>query len=39
MSIYIYMFTGDHDVALSYLMDHYPELLPSYSGLSDEERG
>lgn len=30
---------GDHDVALSYLMDHYPELLPSYAGLSDEERG
>jgi len=29
---------GDHDLALSYLMDHYPELLPSYAGLSDAER-
>eukprot|EP00929_Paragymnodinium_shiwhaense_P013106 TRINITY_DN120972_c0_g1_i1.p1 TRINITY_DN120972_c0_g1~~TRINITY_DN120972_c0_g1_i1.p1 ORF type:complete len:912 (-),score=183.20 TRINITY_DN120972_c0_g1_i1:119-2854(-) len=29
---------NDHDQALSYLMDHYPELLPSFNGLSAEEK-
>jgi len=29
---------GDHDEALSYVMDYYPELLPSFNGLSDEEK-
>mmetsp|Transcript_68025 Transcript_68025/g.106354 ORF Transcript_68025/g.106354 Transcript_68025/m.106354 type:complete len:951 (+) Transcript_68025:74-2926(+) len=29
---------GDHDHALSYLMDHYPELLPSFHGLSKKEK-
>mmetsp|Transcript_49333 Transcript_49333/g.117367 ORF Transcript_49333/g.117367 Transcript_49333/m.117367 type:complete len:885 (+) Transcript_49333:112-2766(+) len=29
---------GDHDHALSYLMDYYPELLPSYHGLEPEEK-
>ncbi|CAE8650437.1 unnamed protein product, partial [Polarella glacialis] len=29
---------GDHDIALSYLMDHYPELLPSFIDLDPVER-
>lgn len=28
----------DHDVALSYLIDHFPYCLPSYAGLSPEQR-
>lgn len=29
---------SDHDHALSYLMDHYPELLPSFNGLDEKDR-
>jgi hypothetical protein len=29
---------GDHDHALSYVMDHYPQLLPSFKGLAEDER-
>jgi len=29
---------SDHDHALSYLMDHYPALLPSFAGLSEAEK-
>jgi len=29
---------GDHDHALSYIMDHYPSLLPSFQGLDPQER-
>lgn len=29
---------GDHDHALSYLMDHYPDLLPSFRDLSPAEK-
>jgi len=29
---------SDHDHALSYLMEHYPELLPSFSGLEPEDK-
>jgi len=29
---------GDHDQALSYLMDHYPELIPSYAELEEDEK-
>eukprot|EP00425_Heterocapsa_triquetra_P035343 CAMPEP_0195120010 /NCGR_PEP_ID=MMETSP0448-20130528/120835_1 /TAXON_ID=66468 /ORGANISM="Heterocapsa triquestra, Strain CCMP 448" /LENGTH=864 /DNA_ID=CAMNT_0040157399 /DNA_START=179 /DNA_END=2771 /DNA_ORIENTATION=- len=29
---------GDHDHALSYVMDLFPSLLPSFSGLDPEER-
>merc|ERR550534_2673537 len=29
---------ADHDAALSYLMDHYPHMLPSFRDLSAEER-
>jgi hypothetical protein len=29
---------GDHDHALSYLMEYYPELLPSFKGLDEEEQ-
>jgi len=29
---------GDHDHALSYVMDHYPELLPSFTALAPEQR-
>jgi len=29
---------GDHDHALSYVMDHFPELLPSFKGLQEEEQ-
>jgi len=29
---------GDHDHALSYVMDHFPELLPSFNGLDEEEQ-
>lgn len=29
---------GDHDHALSYLMDYFPHLLPSFNGLAAEER-
>mmetsp|Transcript_57230 Transcript_57230/g.134227 ORF Transcript_57230/g.134227 Transcript_57230/m.134227 type:complete len:868 (-) Transcript_57230:156-2759(-) len=28
----------DHDMALSYVMEFYPEMLPSYKGLSPEEQ-
>eukprot|EP00449_Zooxanthella_nutricula_P062065 CAMPEP_0198556546 /NCGR_PEP_ID=MMETSP1462-20131121/86962_1 /TAXON_ID=1333877 /ORGANISM="Brandtodinium nutriculum, Strain RCC3387" /LENGTH=56 /DNA_ID=CAMNT_0044287299 /DNA_START=43 /DNA_END=210 /DNA_ORIENTATION=- len=28
----------DHDVALSYVMEHYPALLPSYQGLAPAEQ-
>jgi hypothetical protein len=28
----------DHDVALSYVMQHYPELLPSFAGLPEEQK-
>jgi hypothetical protein len=28
----------DHDHALSYVMDHFPELLPSFCGLAPEEK-
>mmetsp|Transcript_48883 Transcript_48883/g.114410 ORF Transcript_48883/g.114410 Transcript_48883/m.114410 type:complete len:844 (+) Transcript_48883:79-2610(+) len=28
----------DHDVALAYIMDNYPELLPSFRSLSPEQR-
>jgi len=29
---------GDHDIALSYVMDHFPELLPSFHALEAEEK-
>lgn len=29
---------GDHDHALSYVMEYFPELLPSFAGLEDAER-
>lgn len=29
---------GDHDQALSYIMDYYPDLLPSFNGLDDGEK-
>jgi hypothetical protein len=29
---------GDHDQALSYIMDYYPDLLPSFKGLDDGEK-
>jgi hypothetical protein len=29
---------ADHDKALSYVMDHYPEMLPSFRELDDVER-
>jgi hypothetical protein len=29
---------SDHDHALSYLMDHYPELLPSFHGLDAKDK-
>jgi len=29
---------GDHDAALGYVMDHYPELLPSFAGLEPDQR-
>lgn len=29
---------GDHDVALGYVMDYYPHLLPSFKGLDDMEK-
>jgi hypothetical protein len=29
---------GDHDHALSYIMDYYPDMLPSFKGLDREER-
>jgi hypothetical protein len=29
---------GDHDIALSYVLEFYPELLPSYAGLPEDER-
>jgi len=29
---------GDHDHALSYVMAHYPHLLPSFRGLDEDER-
>ncbi|CAE7219035.1 par-5 [Symbiodinium natans] len=29
---------GDHDHALCYIMDHYPDLLPSFKELSASER-
>jgi len=29
---------GDHDHALSYIMDHYPDMLPSYRDLHHEEK-
>lgn len=29
---------GDHDVALMYLMDFYPKLLPSFEGLEKHEK-
>jgi len=28
----------DHDVALSYVLEHFPELLPSFAGLGKEEQ-
>mmetsp|Transcript_35937 Transcript_35937/g.84137 ORF Transcript_35937/g.84137 Transcript_35937/m.84137 type:complete len:864 (-) Transcript_35937:121-2712(-) len=28
----------DHDMALSYVMEYYPDMLPSYKGLSPEEQ-
>eukprot|EP00929_Paragymnodinium_shiwhaense_P080548 TRINITY_DN42019_c0_g1_i1.p1 TRINITY_DN42019_c0_g1~~TRINITY_DN42019_c0_g1_i1.p1 ORF type:complete len:1132 (-),score=273.91 TRINITY_DN42019_c0_g1_i1:347-3742(-) len=28
----------DHDLALSYVLEHYPNLLPSYAGLEPAER-
>mmetsp|Transcript_17245 Transcript_17245/g.38756 ORF Transcript_17245/g.38756 Transcript_17245/m.38756 type:complete len:864 (-) Transcript_17245:30-2621(-) len=28
----------DHDLAIAYVMEHYSELLPSFSGLDPEER-
>jgi len=28
----------DHDIALSYVMEHFPDLLPSYAGLPADER-
>mmetsp|Transcript_58348 Transcript_58348/g.130381 ORF Transcript_58348/g.130381 Transcript_58348/m.130381 type:complete len:869 (-) Transcript_58348:114-2720(-) len=28
----------DHDMALSYIMEYYPDMLPSYKGLSPEEQ-
>lgn len=29
---------GDHDQALAYVMEHFPELLPSFRDLSEEEK-
>eukprot|EP00416_Gambierdiscus_australes_P038209 CAMPEP_0171100174 /NCGR_PEP_ID=MMETSP0766_2-20121228/52793_1 /TAXON_ID=439317 /ORGANISM="Gambierdiscus australes, Strain CAWD 149" /LENGTH=757 /DNA_ID=CAMNT_0011559949 /DNA_START=75 /DNA_END=2348 /DNA_ORIENTATION=+ len=29
---------GDHDLALAYVMEHFPEMLPSFRGLDLEER-
>lgn len=29
---------NDHDVALSYILEFYPELLPSFAGLPDAQR-
>jgi len=29
---------GDHDLGLAYVMDHFPDLLPSFKGLNPEER-
>merc|ERR1719181_570618 len=29
---------SDHDHALCYLMDHYPKLIPSFDGLSKDEK-
>uniref|UniRef100_A0A7S4Q5X9 Uncharacterized protein n=1 Tax=Alexandrium monilatum TaxID=311494 RepID=A0A7S4Q5X9_9DINO len=29
---------GDHDHALAYIMDHFPELLPSFKDLDEEDR-
>mmetsp|Transcript_17067 Transcript_17067/g.30807 ORF Transcript_17067/g.30807 Transcript_17067/m.30807 type:complete len:905 (-) Transcript_17067:94-2808(-) len=29
---------GDHDIALAYVLEHFPEMLPSYSGLPKEAR-
>lgn len=29
---------GDHDHALSYVMDYFPELLPSFNALSEQEK-
>eukprot|EP00929_Paragymnodinium_shiwhaense_P006962 TRINITY_DN110917_c0_g1_i1.p1 TRINITY_DN110917_c0_g1~~TRINITY_DN110917_c0_g1_i1.p1 ORF type:complete len:1359 (-),score=274.04 TRINITY_DN110917_c0_g1_i1:169-4245(-) len=28
----------DHDLALGYVLEYYPNLLPSYAGLSDEQK-
>lgn len=30
---------GDHDHALGYVMQHYPDLLPSFKGLAEADRG
>lgn len=29
---------GDHDTALAYVMEHFPEMLPSFRGLDPDER-
>ena len=29
---------NDHDVALAYVLDHYPSLLPSFEGLPQKQR-
>lgn len=28
----------DHDVALAYVLEHYPDVLPSYAGLPEEDK-